>query len=164
MKDQILRTKRWLEISVSGKRRDWEGLQRKISKGVGLEEAARQSGIPIEEVYQYITDRSSKVDTMNFELRMFAQGAVKNAMAKLQALSQGEQRVRNQTDFDDEGKPTHSKSFGPDDLEAAKTLARFALDALKIAKIGAAPRDGEGADDLFDKAQSSNPWKLRDIV
>jgi hypothetical protein len=151
-----------VSISVDGPKREWQSLQKKISRGTPLEEAAAECGIPLEEVFQYITDRSAKVDTMNFELRMFAQGAVKNAMAKLSKLAEGEQRVRSQTDFDDEGKPVHSKTMGPDDLEAAKTLARFALDALKLARVGGAPRS-DSPEDLFDKSADDNPWALKKV-
>ena len=129
-----------------------------------LGEAAEEAGIPIDEVYTYVTERYTKVNTLNFELALFAQGAIKNAMAKLIALSAGDQRIRNQTDFDDEGKPTHSKTLGPDDLEAAKTLARFAMEALKVAKSGAAKPDGESPDDLFDKKKAAeNPWALKKV-
>lgn len=138
-------------------------MEKKISKGVRLEEAAEETGIPIEEVFQYVTDKANKVDSLNYELRLFAHGAVKNAMAKLAALAGEGQRIRGTTHYDDEGKPTSSQTFGPDDLEAAKTLARFALDAFKLAKVSAVD-SGSGDDDLFDKARKAkDPWQLKKI-
>lgn len=88
---------------------------------------------------------------------------MKNALSKLATLAKGEQRTRGVTDYDDEGKPTQSRTFGPDDLEAAKTLAKFALDAFKLAKVSAVAA-GDSGDDLFDKSRKEkDPWDLKPV-
>lgn len=136
-------------ISLSGKRRDWEGLKRKISRGIPLDEAAAQCGIPIGEVFQYVSSRMAQVDTLNFELRLIGQGAIKNALTKLTELAQDGAR--------------EGKDFESTDLEAAKTLAKFGIDALKLARAGLAPPKGDEPEktDLFDAA--ANPWKLKQV-
>ncbi len=112
-----------------------------------LENAAVQVGIPIEEVFQYVTDRAGKIDTLNFELRLAGQGALKNALTKLTELATGDVR--------------EGLNFESTDLEAAKALAKFGIDALKLAKTGQVAKDeGKEEKDLFDAA---NPWSLKKI-
>ena len=128
-----------------------------------MEVAAVQCGIPIEEVYQYVTDRIGKVDTLNFELRLVGQDAIKNAIKKLRTIAKGGQRACESEELcmDPMGSPMKTvEKLNSDDLEAAKALAKFGIDALKLAKAGAAPRKDEpNSPDLFDA--KSDPWKLK---
>lgn len=149
-------------ISVSGKNRNWECLNRKISKGINLETAAEQAGIPLEEVFSYISGKLEEIDTFNFELKLIGKNAIKRGLTKLSKLAADGQRTRGTTDYDDEGKPVRSVTFGPDDLEAAKALAKLGIDALKLSRAKVA-EDKKGAEqgDLFDAA--SDPWKLKKV-
>lgn len=93
--------------------------------------------------------RAEAIDTLNFQLRLVGQGAIKTAMAKLTQLAKAEARV--------------GKDFESTDLEAAKALVRFGLEAVKAAKLKpGSGDDGEVAPkDLFD--QQSGPWQLKKI-
>ncbi len=116
----------------------------------------------MDEVFLRITERSAQVDTLNFELRCVGQEAIKNALTKLSTLASGEQRVSGTVSIDGTGKARESESLVSDDLEAAKALAKFGLDALKLAKVGGAKADAPPSDpDLFDA--TANPWLLRKI-
>lgn len=114
-----------------------------------IEEAARQTGIPLEEVFTYVTERLGKVDTINWELRRAGQKTLQKSLRKLGKLASGEERV--------------GKHFESTDLLAAQAMARLAIEAIKLSMRGAAPRDGErgGQPDLFDATQ--NPWDLKKI-
>lgn len=124
-----------------------------------MEDAAVQCGIPIEEVYQYVTDKMSQVDTLNWELRLKGQEALQHALKKLTKLAQGKQRISSQSESMGPGMNS-STGYAADDLEAAKALAKFGIDALKLANIGKAPKEKErdGQPDLFENA---DPWRLK---
>lgn len=112
-----------------------------------MDEAARQAGIPIEEVYQRVTERSGQVDTLNWQLRLIAQSSLEKSLTKLTQLASGEARV--------------GKDFESTDMLAAQALAKLAIDAIKLVKLGAAKTEAKGEkDDLFD---AMGPWKLRKI-
>lgn len=135
-------------ISVSGKTELWELLNRKISRGIPLEEAAVQLGIPIDEVFTYISGKLSEIDTLDFELRLVGQRAIKNALTKLTSLAKGDAR--------------EGKDFESTDLEAAKALAKLGVDALKMARTSKAKKTGsDGQPDLFDSSQDQ--WQLKKI-
>ncbi len=87
------------------------------------------------------------VDTLNFELRLVGQEAIKKALTKLTKLARGDARI--------------GQHFESTDLEAAKALAKFGIDALKLAKTGAAKEKDADGDDLFDRAESA--WDLKKI-
>jgi hypothetical protein len=131
---------------------------------VPLEEAARQAGIPLGEVYQYVEDRSITIDTLNFELRLAGQRAIRKALTKLSKLATGGQRPTetSETVKGDGYSELTTEKLTSDDLEAAKALAKFGIDALKLARSGGAKDDSGGKQtDLFDK--QPNPWSLKDI-
>ncbi len=136
-------------ISVSGKKRQWLDLERKISRGISLEEAAVQCGIPLSDVFNYVNEKMAQIDTLNFELRLIGQGALKKALTKLTELAGESARA--------------GKDFESTDLLAARELAKLAVDALKLSRSGVAgtKREDAGADDLFDRAP--DPWKLKKI-
>lgn len=137
-----------LQISVSEKKRDWEGLRRKISRGVPLEEASVQLGIPLEEVFSHVSEKLSEIDTLNFELRLVGQGNLKKALTKLRKLAS--ENVRE------------GKDFESTDFMAAQALGKLAIEALKLSKSGKGARDaGGGQPDLFDVAE--DPWALKKI-
>lgn len=138
-----------ITISVSARKRNWQLLDRKIARGISIEEAAIQCGIPMEEVFAHVSELAAQVDTLNFELRRVGQGAIKNALDKLTKLASGD--------------PREGKDFESTDLEAAKALAKFGIDALRLSRAGGVAKEGggdSGEQDLFDAA---NPWKLKTI-
>jgi hypothetical protein len=150
-------------ISLSDAEKKVQRLNRKISRGIPLDEAAVQLGIPIEEVFSHVSAKLSEIDTLNFELRLAGQGAIKKALRKLSKLASGDQRVSGTLFLGADGKSRESQNLVSDDLEAAKALAKFGIDALKLARSGKIARDtGDAADeDLFDR--STNPWDLKKI-
>ena len=90
---------------------------------------------------------SGQVDTLNYELRLISQKALKNSLTKLTELAAGEAR--------------EGKDFESTDLQAATVLAKIAMDAIRICKVGAASRSGDSSpQDLFD---ATNPWALKAI-
>lgn len=139
-------------ISLSPKRRPWELLERKIAKGFTVEAASVQCGIPINEVFDYIKLKSTEIFALDFQLRLEGQSAIKTALAKLKELAAGDCR--------------EGKDFESTDLEAAKALAKFGIDALRLAQSGVKGGKGGGGaepdDDLFDR--SPDPWKLKEIT
>lgn len=120
-----------------------------------MEEAARQAGIPIEEVFSYISKKMAEIDTLNFELRLVGQAAVKKALTKLSKLARGEQRMSGQS------MGNQSESWAGDDLEAAKALAKLGVDALKLSRAGSTVQKEPTDPDLFDAAP--DPWKLKKV-
>lgn len=145
----------WLKgldtISVPGPKRDWQALERKISSGKTVEKAASEAGIPLEEVFAYINNRLDKVDTINFQLRLISQKALKKSLDALEEIV-------------DEGGRHYGVGGGDaTDLKAAQTLAKIALDSLKISQKGEAPRKPEDKppSDIFDLRP--NPWVLNEI-
>lgn len=142
-------------ISLSGKNKDFQALEKKLSKGIPLDEAAAQSGLTLDECYDYIKGRSEHLDTLNYELRKAGQKAIEKALDKLTKLSAGEARYAMM------GETCHSV-----DLEAAKTLAKFGLEALKLSKSAkTAGTTDQGQPDLFDASGASvlGPWVLKKI-
>lgn len=114
-----------------------------------VELAAAQMGVPLDEVFSYISDKLSKVDALDFQLRKMGQAAVRVALENLTKLANEPPRV--------------GKDFESTDLEAAKALAKFGLDALKMSRSGVKGKDsGSDDDDLFDKA-ADNPWNLKKV-
>lgn len=109
----------------------------------------------MEEVFSYVSNRMTEVDRLNFELYMRAHGAIKTALTKLKNLARGGQRISSKAAG---GK---SAGFNSDDLEAAKALAKFGIDAMKLARTGGAKDRDPGDKDLFDGAP--DPWELKKI-
>lgn len=117
------------------------------------------------EIYQYIKEKMGEVDTLNFELRRVGQEAIKEALTKLIELASGGQRPSEtcEISFGEEGPEKKIEKLVSDDLEAAKALAKFGVDALKLARSGRAPRDSDsGQTDLFD-GDINGPWQLKKI-
>ncbi len=135
-------------ISLKGPKRDWQSLERKISKGMSVDAAARAAGIPVEEIYTYISEKLGTVDTLNWQLRLIGQAGLKNSLTKLTELAKGDARM---------GK------FESTDLIAATALAKVAMEAIKLSQTGKAPRDDDKTPpDLFD-GKADSPWKLDEV-
>lgn len=137
-------------ISLRYKKRDWEGLERKLSTGFPLEEAARNAGIPLSECYLYIKEKEKEQKTLDFELKKAGQEALKVALTKLTELAKGRRRVSDVTE-----------KMESTDLIAARELARTALAVLKIS-TGKVTKEDSGQKDLFDQP-GADPWELKDV-
>lgn len=126
-----------------------------MSQGWPLEEAAEAAGIPIEEARDWAKDNLKQSDDTDIQLKLAAQNSLKAALDKLsQVMAEG---------------PRESCAELPlmnTDLDAAKTLARISLDAIKLCKTTATQKGdgppGGGDPDLFDLQGVYGYWKLKD--
>lgn len=127
------------------KEKKWQELARKISQGHSLSDAAEQLGIPEEDAIKHASEQIQHVESLGFEMRQVAYGCLKESLAILKAVA-------------NEG-PRNIESSNCD-VDAAKALARLAMDAIKMSKtIGNDPKAGEGAKkDLWDLLGS---WRLK---
>lgn len=128
----------------------------KLRRGKSVEDAALEAGIPLEEAHTYLAKTRENVPFDDDSLRLAAAEAMSHGLGKLIEIATAPPRVTKETHFED-GAMIGQAQTESTDLDAAKTLVRFALDARKMigAKKGA-PID-EALKDLFD----SN-WSLRD--
>lgn len=102
------------------------------------------------------------LDTLDFQLRLMGQEAVRQALAKLSVLAAGGQRVAGRFTVDADGGEKESEKYVSDDLIAARELARFGLNALKLSRGNPGKEGGgSGEPDLFDS--STNPWNLKKV-
>ncbi len=102
-----------------------------------------------------------EINSLNFQLRLEGQRAIKKALTKLSALAEGQQRTSSESETYGIGSAS-SKSWAADDLEAAKALAKFGIDAIKLAKAGSLKEEGpDRQKDLFDSAL--DPWDLKKV-
>jgi hypothetical protein len=123
-----------------------------LSEGAPLSIAIEALGITLEEAQTYIESRLQNVSVSTFALRETANGALTTAIEKLTKLA-GEAPRRTQFD---------QKLYNTD-LDAAKALARIAIDALKVSggtKDPAKQQSGSSQPDLWD-VQRTNWDDLR---
>jgi hypothetical protein len=120
-------------------------------------------GIPIDEVYAHINNGLDRVSAANWQLHQMAQAALKKSLKKLSKLASGEQRASKSSTMEmgPLGPERIEETYTSDDLEAAKALAKFAIDALKLARTGAGAKKTDGQPDLFDEPAAENPWDLK---
>lgn len=102
-----------------------------------FEIAANQSGIPLEEALSRANSRLKNLDDTTYQLRLVGQAALGTAIAQLTKLAQGgERRGQHRRDTD---------------LHAAQTLAKFAIDAIKLSGVATKKEVAvTAAVDLFD--------------
>lgn len=130
----------------------------KISEGFSIHEAAEQLGIGLDEAVKIATETLEKRDLVSFELKLIAEKSLQVSLKKLMDIAEGDQRISSQS----VGK-LESTSYNSDDLEAAKALAKLAIDALKL---GFAPpkvtvKTGKGSNVQMDLFDVTGPWKLK---
>lgn len=111
-----------------------------------IDEAANLSGIPLEEALLYVDKRLAKGEATSYQLRVVGQNALRTAIEQLTAITKSDPR---------RGQHLHST-----DLDAAKALAKLALDAIKLSGTAKAADNapGGGKRDLWDAPGS---WDLR---
>lgn len=154
----VTKTRRF-SISVDAQPRDWQGLQRKISLGASLQDAADVCGIPLDEAIAYATKKLENRELVSFELKLIAEQSLAVALKTLVDIAQGGQRNSSEAIG-----PGMTNYYVSDDLDAAKALAKVAIDALKL---GFGPRKeinvkaGKGSLIQMDLWDSPGPWQLK---
>jgi hypothetical protein len=170
-----------------GKERDWQGLERKLYNGWPLLEAARATGIPDEEAEEWAKENLEDKDFSSLQLRCTAESALKSSFQKLSEIMGAGireeeifrinpfhiQQIEESEDLTDEEKefrksqlPLVKIKLAHTDLKAAETLAKLALDALKICKTGNVEKlKAKGKEpiqpDIWDSGGYGN-WELKD--
>ena len=141
---------------------DYKSLQRKLRRGVLLEDAALEAGIPLAEATAWVEKlRADEAGTGDERLLLFSNDAINTGIATLKAAIKEKSRVVAQADF--QGSSERSQVL---DVDAAKALLKFGFDARRMidkrkhsARVTAAVE--QGAADLFDLAASS-PWRFKE--
>jgi hypothetical protein len=137
-------------ISVAVPKPDWEGLERKLRTGMSLERAAEAMGIELRDAQEFVSKRLEDNKLDGVFLHLAAQDAIKVGLKTLKQIAKA--GVRSGLNTRDA------------DLEAAKALVKFGLDAKKTPGAQLM-RDGKGGArvsvqlDLWDTAGN---WELAD--
>ncbi len=140
-------------ITVAVPRRDWEGLERKLARGMPLDRAAEAMGIPIEEATQWAEDA--------VDAREPVRGAAGHA-ALLDAIAELRETLKAQDaplDVDENGAVRQrGRSASEMRLMAAIALGRMGVQLAKLERtVGAKKKEAAaGQQDLFDR--EPDPW------
>ena len=136
---------------------DWLGLERKISQGKLLEQAAEEMGIPLEDAKNHVLGRRSGGEGADDAgLHLTAAYAIQTAVAKLAKLAEGDVRESNKTVFGAE-----STSYESTDLKAAQELLKAGIQLKKMLRprqVQGKPGSPAAGGDLFD---GTSPWKFK---
>lgn len=115
--------------------------------GFSLEDAAAAQGIDLTEALKWASERLNQKGALSAELKLMAESSLQIALRKLKEIAQAQPRLG-------EVDPETGNVLAPinTDLDAAKFLAKFSLDALKLTGAAAAPaqKDPAARIDLFD--------------
>lgn len=153
-----------LMSSLKSDARDWEGLGRKLRAGKSLDQAAAETGIPLDEVAKFFEDRAKATEHEVECFGMAADDAMKRGLRELRKIAKAGPRY-SETEYSDEGKPMSSRTPISTDLEAAKLLLKFAENVkLKLRRNQAQAQVAKSQADLFDKAQPEQlygPWVIK---
>ena len=136
---------------------DWLGLERKISAGKLIEQAAEEVGVSLEAAKAWMVERTKARGVDDDSLRLTSAYAIQVAVAKLVTLAEGSQRLSSSST---DG--ASSESYESTDLKAAQVLLRAGLEIRKLIKPKDAPAKGSGTSpaDLFDRT-GPNPWTFK---
>lgn len=153
------------DIIVGTPKREWQILVRKVERGVTLEDALEQSGIPQEEFEDHIKERMALGTLDDALLQLTASHAIKVGVQKLVEIA-GEGPRYSETRR--EGDSVTTTTPISTDLDAAKALVAFGLKTKSMAQVAAlktiAAKGGKAEElppDLWDVAKLG-PWdKLR---
>lgn len=134
--------------------RDWKALERKLSRGFSLKDAATLCGVPLEEAQQYVTDSTTKQSELSFEVKKISERAFKKAIRHLEKLiDEGPRYAESTNQWGGSTTPINT------DLIAAQTLAKMAMDSLKVStgiNPDVKPKPQAIQLDLFD---TMGPWQ-----
>lgn len=137
------------------KKPEWQSLESKLSAGKSLERACEETGVDIEAAKVWLESQRSHRDFDDDTLRIAAAEALHHGISKLTKASSEDRRISS------ENLGATQTSWADTDLEAAKVLLKFALDARKLlaVKRGVKERMPDGQPDLFDTA---DPWTFKE--
>jgi hypothetical protein len=125
-------------------KRDWQSLGKKLRRGMPLEDAAIQAGIPIEEAREWAKQEVMQHETDCVTLHRTSLSMLEVGFRKLEQIA-------------NDG-PRHAAANNAD-LDAAKELVRasIAIQRLTGAVPKGGPRGKEGPRDLFDATSGEEP-------
>ncbi len=138
--------------------REWTFFEQKLQAGKLIEQAAEETGIPIDEAVAWLAEsRSGAKD--DGALRILAAEALHHGITTLIELTKiRDGRVGTETDEDDEAGTRRTTKFDHPDGPAARALVQAGL---KIRQMIAAPKEaGQGAKDLFDRPAAASNWSF----
>jgi hypothetical protein len=146
---------------VEPKKREWQLLVQKIDRGVTLEDALEQTGIPFDEFEAHLAERMKAGAVDDAMLHVTAGFAIGVGVRILSKIADAGPRYE---EIEREG--TSSRTMKPlsTDLDAAKALLAFGLKARtmtavsKLRKEGGATGSVKVQVDLWDSA-NLGPWK-----
>jgi len=142
---------------VRAKSPEWQAFERKLRRGKSIEDAATEAGIELDAAKEYLAKKRENAASIDDDvLSLTAAEAMCHGMRTLIAATKDSERMASEG-FG-EGRYT---SYTQTDIEAAKTLLKFALDARKLLagkkKAEQAAKD-QGQRDLFD----NDPWEFKE--
>ena len=140
--------KKWRSpISLKEEKRDWEGLERKLSRGKLLEKAAEESGIPLEEAQIWLANRRETHSYDDDSLRILSAKALVSGMnALIRASQEKDGRIKGEGG-------TIGSTYEYSDVDAAKALVMAGLKVRSMIGARKEPEKKTGEqDDLFDRA------------
>lgn len=114
-----------------------------------IEEAARASGIPMQEIVERAKEAMRNGEATAWQLKIIAQRSIQKGMETLESIT-------------NEGCRTGNGLYNTD-LDAAIALTKLGIETMKLYMkypvIKENAKTGEAIRDLFDMM---NPWKLKD--
>ena len=149
-------------LYAKGMSPDYKSLQRKLRRGVPLEDAALEAGIPLDQAQAWVEKlRADEAGTGDERLLLFSNDAINTGITCLKAAIK--EKNRKVSEGFGEGMSVREAVI---DIDAAKALLKFGFEARRMidkrkhaAQVTAAV--AQGASDLFDLAASS-PWRFKE--
>ncbi len=136
--------------------RDWIAFERKLAAGKLIEQAAEESGIPVDDAVLWLAEKRGKSKDEE-ALRILAAEALHHGITTLIELTKiREGRTGTETEADRDLGVTKTTKFDHPDGAAARALVQTGLKLRQMIKPPA-KTDGDGQD-LFDKAPPSGNW------
>ncbi len=150
---------RRLPITVAAPRRDWEGLERKLARGMPLERAAEAMGIPMEEAQRWAQQAADAREPVRGAV---GHEALLDAVAELRETLKAEDPPE---EVDEDGFPRRRRGRPAGELRimAAIALGRMGLQLAKLERAAVAAKTksdtsaAQSQRDLFDLAPP-DPW------
>lgn len=135
------------------KQRDWDGFDRCLSRGFTVEEAAKMAVIPLTEAIEHSRGIVPEDQLTALEMKRTGSKAIRDSVRFLRKVMKKGPRVA----YFDGGETPHNV-----DVDAAKTLLRFGLDAVKLSQFSEKKGQGRGPDALeMDEETLYGPWVLK---
>lgn len=136
--------------------RDWTAFERKLQAGKLIEQAAEESGVPVDEAVTWLAERRGRTKDEE-ALRILSAEALHHGITTLIELAKiRDGRVGTETEQDEDlGVRTTTKYDHPDGA-AARTLVQTGLKLRQLIKPPV-KADGE-VKDLFDRPVAPSNW------